>query len=94
MRNDMRSERRARTAGAVLSLLEKRRRDVLTMLASCEVDPRDIPRWPEIWREEDGVHIDRYMRNEHGNIRRDDVGPMVEEAIISPAFVPDWIAYG
>lgn len=93
MRNDERTWHRAWVADVVRALLEKRRREVLAMLASCDVNPRDIPLWPEIWREEDGVHIDRYMRNEHGSIRKDDIGPMVEEAVISPAFVPDWIAY-
>lgn len=94
MRNDLRSRRRAAVAATALALLDSRRRDVLAMLASCEEDPKGIPLWPEIWRDEDGVHIDRFVRTEEGNIRLDETGPRVEEAVIRPTVIPDWIAYG
>lgn len=89
----MRSRYRAWIADASRALLEKRRQDVVTMLTSCGVDPLDVPKWPEIWREEDGVHIDRFLRNEKGAIRRDDAGFMIEEAVITPAAIPDWIPF-
>lgn len=94
MRNDLRTRYRAWISDAVRALLEKRRSDVLAMLASCDVDPKDVPKWPEIWRDEEGVHIDRFMRTEDGRIRRDDFGFMVEESVIQPTVIPDWIAYG
>jgi hypothetical protein len=94
MRNDMRTMLRTEVSESVRALLEKRRKDVLAMLASCGVDPMAIPRWPEIWRDEEGIHIDRYMRTEDGRLRRDDFGFMVEESVIQPTVIPDWIAYG
>lgn len=94
MRNDLRTRNRAWMADAVRALLEKRNADVLDMLASCGVSPTDVPRWPEIWRDEEGVHIDLFMRTEDGRLRRDDFGAMVEEGVIHPTVIPDWIAYG
>lgn len=94
MRNDLRTRYRAWMSDAARALLEKRRADVLAMLASCGVDPTDVPLWPEIWRDGDGVHIDRFMRTEDGRLRRDDFGFMVEESVIQPTVIPDWIAYG
>jgi hypothetical protein len=94
MRNDLRSRRRAAVAAVALALLDSRRHDVLSMLASCEEDPKGIPLWPEIWRDEDGIHIDRFVRTDQGNIRLDGVGPQIEQAVIHPTVIPDWIAYG
>lgn len=93
MRNDARARCRVWMASATQALLEKRRQDVLDMLISCDVDPGDIPRWPEVWREEDGVHIDRFMRDESGALRRDDIGFLIEEAVLTPAVIPDWIPF-
>jgi len=84
----------ARVADAAVRLLERRRQEVNAMLRSCGVDPRTVPLWPEIWREGDVVHIDRFMFDGRGRVRRDNRGVMVEECEICPDVIPDWIPFG
>jgi hypothetical protein len=84
----------ARVATVVQRLLDKRAREVIEMLESCGVQLGIIPLWPEIWREKDGVHVDRFMLTAEGCVRRDGHGPMIEEFVIQPDRVPDWIPFG
>lgn len=93
MRNDLRSRRRAHVAALAMSLLESRKQDVMEMLGSCGVSPQDVPLWPALWRDEGGVHIDRYVRNEEGNIRVEDGWPVIREEVIQPSVIPEWIAH-
>lgn len=78
---------------AALALLEKRKREVVVMLESCEVRPRDVPLWTELRREGAVVHLERYVRDpESGNIRLEKPGvPEIEEFAISPNVIPGWI---
>lgn len=80
-------------ATALQRLLMQRRGDIIEMLNSCGVDPYTIPLWPEIWREGQRVHLDRYMLTEGGGIRRGSFGPMVEEFVIEPDLIPSWIPF-
>lgn len=83
----------AHVADAVVKLMEQRRRESVTMLKSCGVDPATVPLWTDMWREGQQVHIERFMFDEGGRLRRDDHGLMIEEFTIEPDVVPDWIPF-
>lgn len=80
---------------SLMALREKRRQEIVTMLQSCNVSPRDIPEDTSFRREGESVFLEKYVRSRDGHILFSEAlqGPVTEEIEIqpSPGVVPDWL---
>lgn len=94
MRNDLRTRLRVQMGEAVRSLHEKRRLEMVDILRRSGVDVRSIPRDCDMWRDEEGLHLDRFTYTEDGKIRLDGGEPLIEEFTVKPDRIPDWIPFG
>lgn len=93
MRNDLRTRLRAQVADAVRALHEERRVELVGILLDCGVDVHSIARHGSMWRDEEGLHLDRYLRTEDGRIRHEGDDPLTEEFVVRPEWIPDWVPF-
>lgn len=76
-------------------LAEDRISDVVAMLKSCGVNPKDVPRDTEISIVEDEVFLERFIRGWTGAIVFDDKRQTARTEGFSikppPELIPDWL---
>jgi hypothetical protein len=74
---------------------EDRIRDVVALLKSCGVNPKDVPRDTEISLVDDEVFLERFVRNWNGAIAVDDKRQVARTEGFSvkppPELIPDWL---